>query len=344
MLDLTDSIHTYLTTAPASGFAGRAVTMLVHWRGENSLLWRVDADGDDAVVKLFLDAGQARGRRQFDGQQRFAPLGIAPEPLWFDRYPEGLARQVLVYRWVEGRNVDASNPADLAALAASIATVHNGETDAVRRISPRAVNLDYFWRVLSGGLIPLSQRLAQRGCAYTAALLAALAEQAATITAAAMPLWQSAPPTPVHGDLRLENVVIARGRAVLLDWEMFGLGDPALEIATFLFDHVQALGTQAGARWRRSYLDAAQSADIDPRIDIYLRLLPLQRFTSLLHSLHQLTPADRADPALQASAADLLHVITVAGERAAAALAVDSHLDPDRLRSDFMRLILGEGA
>lgn len=349
MADLTDSIHTYLTTAPASGFAGRAVTVRDHWSGDDNLLWRVDAgsnksDSDAAVVKLFLDAGQARGRRQFDGQQLFASLGIAPQPLWFDRYPEGLARQVLVYRWVDGDYMKPGDDTHLAMLAKTAARVHNADAAAVRRISPRAINLEYFWRVLSGGLIPLLQRLEQRGCAYTAALLAALAEHAATIIAAAMPLWQSAPPAPIHGDLKLDNAMIAHGRAVLLDWEMFGLGDPALEVATFLFEHAQALGAQASATWRRGYFDAAQSADIDQRIDLYLRLLPLQRFTSLLHGLHQLSAADRADPALRASAADLLHVITVAGERAAAALAVDSHLDPDRLRSDFMRLILGAGA
>ncbi len=44
------------------------------------------------------------------------------------------------------------------------------------------------------------------------------------------------PPAPVHGDLRLDNVLSSDGGVVLLDWEMFGLGDPALEVARFLHD------------------------------------------------------------------------------------------------------------
>ena len=76
--DLTAAIHTYLTTAPASGFAGQDVRVVDAWRGEDNLLWRVTAGGQEAVVKLYLDAGQARGRRQADGQRLFAPPGLAP--------------------------------------------------------------------------------------------------------------------------------------------------------------------------------------------------------------------------------------------------------------------------
>ncbi len=102
MTDLTQAVHTYLTTAPTSQFVGAEVEIRSHWQGADNLLWHVVAPRGEAVLKLFLDAGQARSRRQFDGQQLFGPLGLAPQPLWVDRYPEGLSRQVLVYRWVNG--------------------------------------------------------------------------------------------------------------------------------------------------------------------------------------------------------------------------------------------------
>ena len=324
MTDLNDSIHTYLTTAPASGFAGRAVTLRVHWRGENSLLWRVEADGAEAVVKLFLDAGQARGRRQFDGQQMFAPQGVAPEPLWFDRYPEGLARQVLVYRWVEGRNVDVGNLDDLAALAASVAAVHNGEASAVRRISPRAVNLDYFWRVLAGGLTPTTSWLEAVGCLHLAELVHALTTRAAAIVAEARLLWQSATPTPVHGDLRLEHALMQGRRAVLLDWEMFGLGDPALDVATFLRQDAGTMDDASRAHWLACYCDAVRSPELSARIDVYARLLPLQQFAFLLGGLRQLTPSDRHDPDLRNNMAFLRQTLAATGEAAAANLLTNA--------------------
>lgn len=321
MTNLTDSIHSYLTTAPASGFAGRVVTVRAHWQGDDNLLWRVDVgsdatDGDAAVVKLFLDAGQARGRRQFDGQRIFAPLGLAPEPLWFDRYPEGLARQVLVYRWAEGRGAEAGNFDDLTALAMSVAAVHNHDAETVRRISPRAINLDYFWRVLAGGLTPTAVWLEEIGCQRLAESMRALEGTAASVVAAALPLWQDAPPTPVQGDLRLAHALIQDRRVLLLDWETFGLGDPALDVATFLFHEAGALSETGRAHWLESYCAVARSPSIAARIDVYTRLLPLQRFTDLLAGLRRLTLADRRDPDFRNNTAFLRQTLAVAGDAA----------------------------
>lgn len=336
MSDLTDSIHTYLTTAPASGFAGRAVTVRDHWQGDDNLLWRLDAGSDKrgsnaAVVKLFLDAGQARGRRQFDGQQLFAPLGIAPQPLWFDRYPEGLARQVLVYRWAEGRGAEAGNFDDLTALAMSVAAVHNHDTETVRRISPRAINLDYFWRVLAGGLTPTAVWLEEIGCPRLAESVRSLEATAASVVAAALPLWQDAPPTPVHGDLRLAHGLIQDRRVLLLDWEMFGLGDPALDAATFLFHEVGALGAAGRAHWLEGYCIFARSPDVAARINVYARLLPLQRFADLLAGLRQLTPADRRDPNFCNNTAFLRETLAVAGDAAGANLDITAAIPLDEI-------------
>jgi Ser/Thr protein kinase RdoA (MazF antagonist) len=345
MTDLTASIHTYLTTAPASGFAGRAVTVRAHWQGDDNLLWRVDADsdapdGDAVVVKLFLDAGQARGRRQFDGQQIFAPPRLAPAPLWFDRYPEGLARQVLVYRWVEGRAVDVSDAHDLTALAISVAAVHNHDASSVRRISPRAVSLDYFWRVLAGGLPPTVRWLEEANCPRLAELVRKLEATAAAVVGDALPLWQGASPTPVHGDLRLQNALIQGDRALLLDWEMFGLGDPALDAAALLFHEASALGAAGRASWLESYCAYCHSPDIVERIDIYSRLLPLQHFADLLGRLRQLTAAERRDPDFRNNTAFLRQTLTLAGEAATAhlldAAAVPSD-EIDHLLTDVTR-------
>ncbi|MEZ4560580.1 MAG: hypothetical protein R2854_29800 [Caldilineaceae bacterium] len=94
-MTLTTAIQTYLTGAATSEFRGLEVTVVDHWEGRDNLLWRVEAGAQnaaqDAVIKLFLDAGQVRSRRQYDGQQLFAPVGIAPQPLWYDRYPDGLS-------------------------------------------------------------------------------------------------------------------------------------------------------------------------------------------------------------------------------------------------------------
>ena len=98
------------------------------------MLWRVESRGQEAVLKLSLDAGQVRSRREFDGQTLLAPFGLAPPPLWLDRIPETLPRSVLVYRWVAGEPFDAARfvggrgvIADQAEVAAAGRARHIGE-------------------------------------------------------------------------------------------------------------------------------------------------------------------------------------------------------------------------
>jgi hypothetical protein len=327
----TDSIYAYLTAAPASGFAGLSVEILEHWRGDENLLWRVRAGSEEAVVKLFLDAGQARGRRQFDGQQLFAATGIAPEPLWFDRYPEGLARQVLVYRWVEGRALQPDDADDLTALVASLAAVHGGDVATVRRISPRALNLEYFWSMLSGGLKPTQQWLEKSGYPQMAAFLRELEARGQTLVAEGLPLWHAAPPTPIHGDPQPENVVIQAGRAVLLDWELFGLGDPALEMAELLHQQRMRWPGALQEHLLAEYASLSGDAAVVARVQLYRKLLPLRDAAFLVSGAQQVSPTERMQPEYDQALPMLIETSTRALMESAEAL-------DDRLVSDAANL------
>lgn len=341
MSEPTASVYAYLTSAPASGFAGLRVELLEHWRGDDNLLWKVRAGGETAVVKLFLDAGQARGRRQFDGQQIFAPQGIAPQPLWFDRHPEGLARQVLVYRWVEGRALQPDDAHDLTALVASVAAVHGGDVDAVRRISPRALNLEYFWNMLSGGLKPMERWLEEIGCHQISTLLPMLESRGEALVAEGLPLWRSTSPTPVHGDLRIENAVLQAGRVVLLDWEMFGLGDSALEVAEFLH--------QQRRRWRpalqehllAAYASLSGNLAAPERVTLYRRLLPLRDASFLLNGARQMTSEERSQPEFSDSLPWLVETSARSLLECAEALELRMNLDVDDLRREVELIFRG---
>ncbi len=292
----TESLNTdvanYLMTSPGSNFLNRQVTLLAHWEGANNLLWRVECAGQEAVLKYYLDAGQARGRRQFDGQERYHPLGIAPKPLWFDRYPTGLSRQVLVYQWLPGEPLTAAASAGLVRFAQAVAQVHQGDPNDVRRFSPNPLNLDYLWNVLQGGMPQLQQWLQSKQVAALSAALRELTANAQALVTAALPLWQGVAPTPIHGDLKLENVIESLGTVVLLDWEMFGLGDAAYDVAHFLQMSQRDLSAEQQALWLESYLATFDQPGLAQRIDIYQRLLPLQHLTYLLHGLRQSRAAE----------------------------------------------------
>ena len=319
-MTLTTTIQTYLTDAATSEFRGLDVAVVDHWEGRDNLLWRVDAAGRDAVLKLFLDAGQARSRRQYDGQQLFAPLGIAPQPLWYDRYPDGLSRQIMVYQWAPGATTDPDDAGQLTDLARAVAVLHSGDPTAVQRFSPNPVNLDYLWRLLAGSTQQNVAWLRDLGLTALADRVAQQSDAAAALVTQALPRWQGVPPAPIHGDLRLENAVAGPGGCVLLDWELFGLGDPAQEIAQFLELHRQELSPFQQAHWLDTYLAGVDQPGLDARIDVYRRVLAYRAVAFLLDGLRELA-ADAQE--LAAHAENLPYfaaTLTAAAAQAAAAL------------------------
>ena len=294
-MNITQNIHTYLTTAPSSHFLNREVEILAQWAGHDNLLWRVRSGGQDAVLKLYLDAGQARSRRQYDGQQLFAPFGLAPRPLWADRYPEGLSRQVLIYEWAPGETLEPTNPAQMAALARSVAQVHASDPSAVRRFSPNPIHLDYLWRILRGSIGPIQGWLAERQASALATIFSKLTDHVDALIEAGLPLWANTLPTPIHGDLKLENAIDSFGATILLDWELFGLGDPALEIANFLYLSQQALDESIQTEWLETYLAVFDQPALIQRIGVYQRLLPFQATCFLLDGLRQQLASSESD-------------------------------------------------
>ena len=295
-MHLTDTIHTYLTTAPTSRFVQQTVEMVDAWEGHDNLLWRVKCGPQDAVLKLYMDAGQARSRRQFDGHQHFAPQAIAPRPLWYDRHPHGLSRQVMVYEWIEGGEIGRSGDWAIAELAGVMGRVHGGDAGEVQRFCPHPLNLEIFWRVERSALAAIGEWLLLRKAQKLHALFQQIATACEKLAAGSLYYWQQSPPTTVHGDLRLENVIVTPYRSlVLVDWEMFGLGDPSLEIATFLGRN------QVDAdSWLESYLAQVEQPFLSERIAVYRRLLPFQSLCYLFNGLKAMRPEELTPETIQA--------------------------------------------
>lgn len=331
--DITAAVHAYLTSAGGSAFNGKPVEMLAAWSGDDHLLWHVACRGQEAVVKLFLDAGQARSRRQFDGHTLMHPHDLAPAPLWADRYPEGLARQLCVYAWCAAAPLtpsqDGGTDDGLDAFATSIACLHSAPLDDLRRFSPHPLNLDVHWRIASSGfaqaVAALPDSLPLR------ATLDALLQAAQTAAGAALPLWRSAQPTPVHGDLRLEHALWDGTRLRLVDWELFGLGDPALDVARFLHRAAATLGASATERWLQRYLESAGILHLDARIAAYRRLLPLDDIAFLIQGLQRYA----GTPELAAALPDL--TLALAASVATAAGFLDlAFTDTDTQVADYV--------
>lgn len=283
----TQAVLDYLTGSATSRFRDQEVVIVDHWQGRDNLLWRVRcSDRNDAVVKMFTDAGQARSRRQFDGQAQFAAGGLAPEPLWYDRYPHGLPRQILVYRWMDGGALKLGERSHRIAHADAVARVHCADRDRVRRFSPHPFNLLTFWQIWQAGESPLREWVSAADAPLLTDQLSMLWSAAHLLMAGALPLLGETPPSPIHGDLTAENALFHRGQVLLVDWEFFGLGDPAQEIARFLF-YGEDWSDEAQYEWLESYRAGSSEPDLPGRVDLYLRLFNFQAITFLLEGIRQ---------------------------------------------------------
>jgi hypothetical protein len=317
----TPDVLTYLSEGEKSAFAGRPITIVDRWQGRDNLLWRFQSGNQDAVLKLFMEAGQVRADRQFSGQDRFAIYGLAPRPHWQDRQPDPIRRPVLVYDWIEGDPFDAADPAQWDALADAVARIHNEDPGEHTRFSPHPVNLDYFQRVWQGSRQPLDEWLSARQAPSLHELFTQMWQQADQIMAAALPVFGETMPSLIHGDVTVDHLCLHRGQVLLFDWELFGLGDPAQEAARILFYNQQVMDETVQARWLERYLMQVDDPSLAARAEVYRRILPFQSLTFLLNGIQREISNDPAQLAdLEESRPFLVETISSALVHAAGVL------------------------
>lgn len=269
-------ILTYLTTAAESPLHGVPVDDTRVLTGDENALWRIGAADQQLVLKMFLDAGQARGRRQFNMQRRAAQLGLAPEPVAFDRHPVGLSHQILIYQWQAGKRFDAAEETHRAALSAALAHLHAQAPQGDERLSPLPLNLEYQWNLIQGSMRQLRGWLeGQAPDALTVALGYILGAAERQIPADQKAMGNAAALGLVHGDLYPEHCLVQAGRMAFVDWEMGGLGDPAREIAHLSIHVLRGLSPADRAYWMEDYLARMAQDALRDRIRMYEKLLPL---------------------------------------------------------------------
>ena len=291
----------YLAGSPELALTEAEITAVEELSGDHNSLWRIQTTQRDIVLKMFLDAGQARGRRQFTNQDSAARIGIAPHTIAFDRYPEGLSRQILLYEWCPGTPLDAARPEDTSGLAVALAAAHTRHPGAQTRLSPHPVNPQYQWSLIQG-----SQRLVEEGVDRGGAnsLSDMVLEALSRAEAMVLPeLDKNAltPPALVHGDLQLDHCLAVDGRIQILDWEMGGLGDPAREICHIFLHLLPDLTPGEKSEWLGLYAEHAAVPDLGPRIHMYEVLLPVASLLELI-----LLPSTAPDPLAAAEECRLL--------------------------------------
>jgi hypothetical protein len=301
----------------------------------NGNRYTLAASGGAIVVKAFTVAGAERARREIAGMRLVDEINLAPELLLAEREGGPLGGGVVVYRAPAGGTWEGRRLSDEEAdrWRFLLLTLHHLSLHGASVVSALSKDPAAWWR---------RAQPAWEAClaAYTARatqpLMRALARLHAIVGAriqARRELWSDVTRRLCHGDPIPAHVVSERSRTLLIEWDGFGLGDPAMEIGrAATLAHLEGALTDAQyTRFLHDYRDGtADLADptLGERLEVFTSILPLG---FVFHELQRLAQtqmaADQRSQALQRVAVGLTTL-----ERDLGAAIGDPHALLDPLR------------
>lgn len=280
----------YLGQHPLPGF-GPSTRVQALPTEDEALLWRVTSDRAAALVKVYPSAS-ARARREIAGLQLGGTLSLAPTLLLADEDGTALGGPVVAYEEPRGaplgeRRLSAEDAHDWLFL---LLTLHHLPASSVALASSMSPDIVVWWQ---------RNQPAWEACRATYAgarhksLLDALVQLHAIVGArveARRDLWQGIARRPCHGNPVPAHILRTGGRLVLVEWDGFGLGDPAMEMgrAAALAALSGELDTERYVTFVAEYLAGmrdTRDATLEDRLQVFASVLPLGVCFSLLQLL-----------------------------------------------------------
>jgi aminoglycoside phosphotransferase (APT) family kinase protein len=245
------------------------------------------------AVKRYVEVGSGRPARERAAAEAlalatFKVSGVAPELLWEGTSGGEGGDSVLVYHWAEGYTAREQElgPKGIEACAAALHTVHSSDSD-VRLLAPQPRSLDGWWLAVHQMYREVPQEQLRDLPRSVDDMLVRLIQSVAADAHAHKRFWQGASLTPVHGAVLPENMIVGEGGVTLVDWQLYGLGDPAYEAAASSLRLAGEIGEEAGSALAERYLAKGDDTMLARRVAIYRRIwsfgYALEILTSFLH-------------------------------------------------------------
>jgi hypothetical protein len=258
--------------------------------------YTIAASGGAIVVKAYTTTGVERARREIAGMRLVDEINLAPELLLAEREGGPLGGGVVVYRAPAGATWEGRRLSDeeIERWLFLLLTLHHLSIHGATIVSALSRDPPAWWK---------RTQPAWEGClaAYTARatqpLMRVLTRLHAIVGArvqARRDLWSAIPRRQCHGDPLPAHVVRERERTLLIEWEGFGLADPAMEIgrAATLARLTGEITEAQCARFLREYRDGASDlndATLGERLEVFASILPLG---FLFHELRRLAETE----------------------------------------------------
>jgi len=244
--------------------------------------YTIAASGGSIVVKAYTPTGVEHARREIAGMGLVDEINLAPDLLLAERGGGPLSGGVVVYRAPAGATWEGRRLSDeeVGRWLFLLLTLHHLSVHGASVVSGLSKDPTAWWR---------RTQPAWEAClvAYTARatqpMMRALTRLHAIVGArvqARRDLWSAVPRRQCHGDPIPAHVVSERGRTLLIEWEGFGLADPAMEIgrAAMLARLTGEIAEAQCARFLGEYRDGVSDlndATLGERLEVFASIMPL---------------------------------------------------------------------
>jgi len=225
-----------------------AITVRQFPSGHSNLTYSLSCDGKEYVLRRPPFGSKVKSAhdmsREFRILSKLHPVyPLAPEPIVFCEDAGVIGANFYVMRRLEGVIVRKELPPELGLAGDRLRTLHQNLVDNLARIHA----LDYEKAGL-GDLGKPEGYIERQVTGWSKRYLDSQTDDIATVTRVAAWLAEHRPregrAALIHNDYKLDNVVLSEADPTkiigVLDWEMSTLGDPLMDLGTFLGYWVEA--------------------------------------------------------------------------------------------------------
>ncbi len=310
-----EHIRSYLARHPVSGISEPLRIEPVS-AGAEEQRFRLSSAGLSAFMTTYVPGATERAKRAAAGQKLGGEMGLAPQILAFDETGVELGGPTLIAQAPTGVPLGDHqlNDDEVNGWLFLLLTLHHLSPALVTVVSSMSQDAATWWQ---------RSQVAWSACqaSYAAPAYQPLLKVLQQLHAIAgvriethRNLWQGIQRRPCHGNPVPAYLVQDGTRLALVEWDGFGLGDPAIEVG-----RTAALAALSGElngdqyiRFMSDYLDGmrdVQDATLEERMRVFASVLPLGFCFTVLDLLaRQPVPADERERILEQVARALLWV------------------------------------
>jgi aminoglycoside phosphotransferase (APT) family kinase protein len=212
--------------------------------------YRISTPSTQMLLTRFPPTARDRMRREVAGLRLAGEVGVGPELLMVDETGKALGGPIVVYAAPRGRSPGAGplSADDVKWWLFLLLTLHHLPPERVEVVSSMSPNAATWWQRAQSSW--LACQAAYAAPAYQP-LIDSLKRTATVVSVhiqAQREVWRTVTRRPCHGNPVPANMVRDGARMTLVEWDAFGLGDPALEVG-----RAAVLATLAGSLTKDQY-------------------------------------------------------------------------------------------